>query len=475
LHHSDSTPNPKRWLILFAVMTGSVMGPIDGSVVNVALPTFAKAFNAGLHTVGWISMSYLLVLGSLILTYGRLGDMYGYRKIFLTGILIFTLSSAVCALAPNIWTLIAFRAVQAVGAGMFMAIGPAIITSVFPPHERGRALGTNGMIVAIGLALGPTLGGFLLNRFGWPSIFAINIPIGILSYIFCLKVIPPYRDLKPQKFDIAGAILGFISLGVFLLFASYGEEWGWASKLTIISFIVFSMSGWAFIRLELRVEQPMLDLSLFQNKVFSAANFAALMNFVSQSAMIFLLPFYMQQVLHFNSEYIGLILTVSPLTVLLLARISGTLSDRLGTRWLAFTGQSIVCAALFLMSGLTANSHTTDIVWRLFLFGLGIGIFQSPNNSAVMGSVPRHRLGIGSGVLATVRNVGMVMGIAVSSAIVTIHTSGNASANIANFMVGLKTAYWVSALLAASGAMTSLIRSDNIIQEKPKYQEDNPS
>ncbi|WP_338834989.1 Riboflavin transporter RibZ [Moorella humiferrea] len=465
-----STPHPRRWLILFAVMSAGIMGPIDGSVVNVALPTISKIFNVDLNTVGWVSMAYLLVLGSLILTYGRLGDMYGFRRILLWGIIIFTVASGICALAPNIWVLIFFRAIQAVGAGMFMAMGPAIVTSVFPANERGRALGTNGMIVATGLALGPTLGGLLITVAGWQAIFMINIPIGIFSYILCRQVVPEVEKLKPQRFDLMGAVLAFISLSAFLLAGSYGEEWGWTSPLTIILGIIFLVGIWAFIRWERRLEQPMLDLSLFRNKVFTAANFAALMNFMSQYAVIFLIPFFLQQILNYSPGKAGLILTASPLVTLLVAPISGALSDLVGTRRLAFLGQATVSATLFLMSRLQVTSQAFDIVWRLCLFGLGTGIFQSPNNSAVMGSVPRSRLGIGSGVLATVRNVGMVLGIAVSSGVFTwqrqaklaiLGPAGNTQA----FMAGLKASFIVGACLAAAGAFASLVRGDNLLSK----------
>lgn len=278
---------------------------------------------------------------------------------------------------------------------------------------------------------------------------------------------PETRDLRPQRFDLIGAAVGFFSLSAFLLAGSYGEEWGWTSSTTLILGLVFLIGSWFFIRWEKRVAEPMLDLTLFYNKVFSAANFAALMNFMSQYAMVFLLPFYLQQVLNYTAGHTGLILTASPLVVLLLAPVSGALSDRFGTRWLAFTGQAIVSIALVLMAGLKVTSPPADIIWRLCLFGLGTGIFQSPNNSAVMGSVPRHRLGIGSGVLATVRNVGMVLGIAVSSGVFTWQRSAKLAVlgpegTTAAFMAGLRAAFLVGAVLAAAGALASLARNDNL-------------
>ncbi|MBC9786147.1 MFS transporter [Heliobacterium chlorum] len=456
-------PHPQRWLILFSVMAAGIMGPIDGSVVNVAMPTFSSVFNVEIHTVSWVSMAYLLMLGSLILTYGRLGDMFGFRRILLLGIVLFTAASAFCALSPNIWVLVFFRALQAIGAGMFMAMGPAIVTSVFPPQERGRALGTNGMIVAVGLALGPTLGGFLLAYAGWQSIFTINIPIGILGFLLCLKVIPVDKNRRDQNFDLTGAMLGFVALGSFLLVGSYGEEWGWTSTPALVFLALFVFATAAFIYWERRVEDPMLDLTLFENRVFSAANFASLMNFMSLSAVMFLLPFYLQRVLHFDARLIGLILTVSPAMMLILAPTSGALSDRVGTRWLAFTGQGLVALAMFLMSFLGEHSGVLDVVWRLAIFGLGTGIFQSPNNNAVMGAVPRHRLGVGSGMLATVRNVGMVLGIAVSSGVMTWQLAayqGSLSAlgtdSATAFMAGLKVAFRVGSALALLGALVNI-------------------
>jgi len=462
---AQEAPDPRRWTILMAVMLSAIMGPVDGSVVNVALPTLSAAFHAGLNTVGWVSMAYLLVLGTLILTYGRLGDMFGFRRVLLAGIGIFTVASAACALAPTIWVLIAFRALQAVGAGMFMAVGPAIITAAFPAYERGRALGINAMSIAAGLALGPALGGFLLTVSTWHAIFLINVPIGIASFIWCHKVVPRTEHLTRQKFDVAGAVLGFVALGSLLLVGSYGQEWGWASHLTTGLFAVVVLGTCAFVWWERRAPQPMLDLSLFHNRVFSAANAAALLNFTAQNAMVFLMPFYLQQVLNYTPSQVGLVMTVTAVATLLVAPVAGALSDRLGTRWLAFSGQVAVTLALLLMTGLGPASRPVGIAWRLGLFGVGLALFQSPNNSAVMGSVPRHRLGVGSGVLATVRNVGMVTGIAVSTAVFTWQYSARlkvpgAMPTVGAFMGGLRAAYVAAAILAGVGAVASLVRDD---------------
>lgn len=461
--HSLEGAHPRRWIILLAVLAASIMGPIDGSVINIAMPSIGRAFGAGMSVVSWVAMAYLLVIGSLTLTFGRLGDMIGYRRVELIGIALFAVASAVCALAPSIWILIAFRAIQAIGAGMFMAMSQAIIISVFPPSERGRALGVNGMLIAVGLALGPSLGGFLLTLWGWKAIFTINIPIGIAGFIFCYSVIPAPKETKPQNFDVTGAVFGFLALASALIVGSFGQDWGWLTLRSLAAAAFAIVSSAVFILWERRTPEPMLDLALFGNRVFAAANFASLTNFVSQAAVTFLVPFYLQQVLLMAPDAAGLVLTASPLVVLLMAPTSGALSDKLGTRWLAFAGQGIVVLAFLLMLTLGPASHPLDVFWRLALFGLGTGLFQSPNNSAVMGNVPRHRLGIGSSVLATVRNVGMVVGIAVASSVFASRSAAAATRLDATgaFMVGIRAAFVVSAIIATAGALTSLVRKDN--------------
>lgn len=447
-------------------MLSAILGPIDGSVVNVALPTLSARFHAGMNTVGWVSMAYLLVLGTLILTYGRLGDMFGFRRVLLTGVAIFTLASAACALAPNIYVLIFFRAIQAAGAGMFMAVGPAIITATFPPYERGRALGINAMSIATGLAFGPALGGLLLTVSTWHAIFLINVPVGLTSLIWSQHVVPAPEHLKRQQFDLVGAVLGFVALGSLLLVGSYGEEWGFLSPLSIGLSALGMAALAAFIWWEGRASQPMLDLGLFRNRVFSAANLAAFLNFTAQNAMLFLIPFYLQELLGYDPGHVGLVMTITAVATLLVAPLAGGLSDRLGTRWLAFAGQSLVTAVLFTMTRLGPYARTFDIGWRLFAFGVGLALFQSPNNSAVMGSVPRHRLGVGSGVLATVRNVGMVFGIALSTAVFNWqyqwHIQNNPVATAAAFMAGLRAALVAAAVLAGIGALASLVRGDTV-------------
>ncbi|MCG0275966.1 MAG: MFS transporter [Thermosediminibacteraceae bacterium] len=465
--------NQNKYKILLAVLIGSLMGPLDGSAVNVAMPTFSKVFNAGMTTVSWVSMAYLLVLSSLLLTYGRLGDVIGYKKLFLRGMLLFTMASALCGLSPIIGFLIMARGLQAAGAGMMMAVAPAIITTTFPRHEIGRALGFNAVAVAVGLAIGPSIGGFLLNTLGWQAIFLINIPIGITGYLWAKKVIPERQSLKSAVFDIKGALLGFIFLITLLFYISKGQELGWTSvyaRLLIgVSFTAFCV----FLIHEKRTKDPMLDLKLFSNRTFASGNLSCLLNFTAQYIMVFLTPFYLNNT-GFSPGQVGGIMTAFPLTVLFVAPLSGMLSDKFGSLLLSSMGAFVCAIALFLMGNLGYEATAFDVIWRLMLFGVGNGLFQAPNNSAVMSSAPRDRQGVASGVLATMRNVGMVIGVAIGSGFFTLRHNYYLNALLNSTIVddaffrALRDSYFLAAFIDILCMLASLVRGRSAYRdEKP--------
>lgn len=460
--------NPYRWRVLAAVGVGTIMSPLDGSVVNIALPTITSFFHTTLGVSEWVAMAYLLAISSLLLSYGRLGDLYGHRNIYITGFVVFTVGSALCGLSPSIGALIAFRVVQSLGAGMMMAAGPAIITAAFPPFERGKALGINGMMVGVGLALGPVLGGILVRMLGWHSIFYINVPIGIIGTWWAMRILPQPGALQgTRKFDLVGAGTLFVTLFCLLLALSRGETWGWLSGTVLTLWAVGIAAFLSFLLAEVRVPDPMVDLSLFQLRLFSAANASALLNFMAQFSVTFLIPFYLQQTLGMPPNTAGMVMLAAPAVMLFLAPVSGSLSDRFGSRWLAPLGMAIIAVALLLLSNLTAASSAIDIIWRLALVGAGAGIFQSPNNSAIMGSVPPRRLGLASGMLATMRNIGMVLGIAISGAVFTTRYGQYlAGVNVGQvsvpeaYMLAVRDAFRVGALLALLGVITSLVRGE---------------
>jgi EmrB/QacA subfamily drug resistance transporter len=457
----------RRYSVLAAIMLGSIMGPIDASIVNVTLPTITEYFHVPLSTAQWVPMIYLIIISSLLLFYGRLGDILGYKRIYLLGLAGFIIASALCGLSyflsSSIHWLIAFRAIQGLAAGMMMAVSYAIITASFPPTERGKALGINAISISAGLAIGPSLGGFITYSLGWPFVFLINIPIGIAGFLWARHILPESKG-QPAKIDIAGAVTSFVFLFSFLLFVNYWQSSG-LSAATSIMLSVAVVTAISFLWTERRVDPPMLNLDLFRNLTFLFGNISALLNFMSQYVMVFLTPFYLQRLLHYPPNNVGLTMTAFPLAVMVVAPFSGSLSDRTGTRTLACCGAATCALALFLMSQLPLSATSLDIIWRLALFGLGTGIFQSPNNSAVMGSAPRPQLGIASGTLSTVRNLGMVFGIATGGAVLytlvpptILQRPSLIGQDAVGFHFGLRYAYIAGAILTGIAAVTSLVR-----------------
>jgi len=409
-----------KWTsIIVTVGIGSFMSTLDSSVVNIALPQISIYFNASISTIEWVVMAYLLVISSLLLTYGKLGDMYGHKKIYLNGFLIFTIGSVLCGLSPTIEILILARIFQAIGAGMLMAMGPAIITEVTPAKDRGKALGMNGVAVYIALTSGPILGGILTTQLGWQSIFYVNIPVGIIGYLMGMRFLPNKENSIAQKFDIQGAALIFFALIALLFPLSYAEKLGWGSPIIIVSFISSVLLFSAFVYTEIRAESPMMDLTLFKNRLFTMSNVSLLISFIAGFSITFLMPFYFQQLRGMPPTMVGLMMIPQPIMAILIIPISGILSDRIDSRYISSLGIFIVAIGMFLLSSLDINSTTLQSTIFLMIVGLGNGAFQTPNNSAIMGSVPENRRGIASGMLATMRNIGMVLGIAISGAVFT--------------------------------------------------------
>jgi EmrB/QacA subfamily drug resistance transporter len=444
--------HPRRWLILAALMLGSIIGPITGSAINISLPTIATFFEVEIATAQWIRMIFLVSVGSFLLTYGRLGDLFGFKRIYLIGLGGFIFSSVLCAFSNSIAMLIGCQALQGLFAGMMDAMPFAIITAIFPPAERGKAIGITFISIALGLAIGPFLGGTVAGYLSWRYIFLVTIPIGLAAFIWAKRIIPESERASREHLDLPGAITAFVFFLCFLMLLNQGQQWGWTSKATIGLIVGTVLSGAAFIRLEKRASQPMLNLKLFRHRTFSFANLSALLNFASQYIIVFLTPFYLQRELGYLPQNVGKVMTALPLVVLVVAPISGILSDRIGTRFLSSLGAAICAGALFLMTGWEASSGQGEIMGCLALFGLGTGLFQSPNSSAVMSSAPQEHLGIASGVLATMRNVGMAMGIAIGGTILYARLPIYQS-----FLLAVQDAYFVGAILTGIAALTSLV------------------
>ena len=455
--------------IIAIVCLGTFMSALDSSIVNISLPSISNYFNIDLAAVEWVVLSYLIVISSLLLTYGRLGDIFGHKIIYLIGFVIFTIGSILCALSPEIIFLILSRAVQAVGAGMLMSMGPAIITANSKQENRGRSLGFIAISVSVALAAGPAAGGFLTSFFGWKSIFMINIPIGIGSFIWALKILPDKIEKRKQAFDYIGSIIFFIALVAIILPLNFAEKLGWDSPYIIGSLTIGGFLFVLFFIAEKKIKNPMLDLSLFKSRVFAAGNLALLFNFISQFTIILIMPFYLIELKNFSPLIAGLILIANPLMVMLITPLSGYLSDKSDARYVSSLGMFIISIGFFLLSTLGINSRIILIILYAGLCGLGSGLFQTPNNSAIMGSVTNDKRGTASAMIATMRNLGMVLGVAFSGAIFSsrqnylnefLSSQGllNPELFIKSFSGALKITFISAAFLAAFAAIVSLTR-----------------
>jgi EmrB/QacA subfamily drug resistance transporter len=366
-----------------------------------------------------------------------------------TGLCVFTIGSALCGASPSLHLLVAARVLQGIGASCLMAVSPAMLVGAFPASERGRALGMNATVVALGITAGPTLGGVITAQASWRWIFYVNLPIGIGAVVATLVVLPPDRQHEQARFDLAGA--GALASGLAALAAglSIGNDAGWTSPTVLALATIAVAAGVLFALQERRHEAPLLDARLFQNRLFAWATASLVVSFLAAFATAFLLPIYLEQVRHFGLEQTGLLLTAFPLVVAVVAPISGHTADRIGTRTLAATGMAILVVGLLLMSRLDGDSSRIMIVASQAVSALGMGLFQSPNNSAIMGAAPKDRQGVAAGMLATGRTMGQAMSVAIAGAVFAAFGAG---------LRGFQAAMVACAVIAAGGIVTSLLR-----------------
>ncbi|GBE03471.1 multidrug resistance protein stp [bacterium BMS3Abin09] len=459
----------RKWRTLQAVMLGTFIAPLDASIVNTILPFFTSVFHADISLVQWIPTVYLLVISCLILIFGRLGDMVGHKIIYLTGVGLFSVTSLFCGLSQNIWMLITFRGFQGIAGAMLLSVGPAIVTSAFPARERGKALGVFTTSIAIALALGPTLGGMITEYLSWRFVFFINIPIGAFAVMFGLRTIPLGKRNKGQRLDWPGAITLFIFLSSILLYMNKAKDWGWSSAGSVMLLVCASVSGVWFIRTEKKAPQPMVDLDLFKNRVFALGNVSLLLNFIAAYTVVFLTPFYLTLIMKLPISRVGLVMATFPLVMLVVSPLSGTISDHIGYRVLTCSGMLICSFAMVLFSRLTAANRMMDVVWYLLIFSLGTSAFMTPNSSAVMGSIPKKYLGIASGILANMRSLGMILGIAISGAVfyniaptalIRSHSILN-NDEIQKVLAGFHWAFVTAAVVAFSASITSFFSKNS--------------
>ena len=404
----------RRWWVTLNVSIGIFMSTLDASVVNISLPTITAALNTHLRAVAWVVTAYLIVITGCLLLMGRLADLYGQRKVYILGFLTFTVGSALCGFSPTIYFLIGSRMVQGLGASALMAIGPAIITTAFSEKDRGQALGIIGSIVSIGFITGPLLGGFLVEHIGWRSIFFINLPVGAFGIYLSLKVLGRGEPRGKVQLDLWGALL-FFSFLTSLLILLNRVGFGW------LILCLFCLT--LFIVVEHRSSFPLVDLQLFKKRLFISSVGASFLSFWINGAHTFVAPFFLQNILEFSPSKVGMLIFPVSLTVMVMAPLGGRFSDRVGVRIPATIGLALTSLTIFSFTFLKIGGSDYDIVWRQVVLGIGISLFNPANNSAIIGSLPRERIGFASSFLALSRNLGMVIGVAFSEMVIAFRAA----------------------------------------------------
>ncbi len=453
-----------KWSILFTVLIMTFMVTLDGSIVNVALPVMSGELNASMGDIEWVASIYLVVTCATILIFGRLGDMIGKVRIFQIGVILFTIGSLLCSISGTLPLLIGARVVQGLGSAAALANNQGIITESFPPDERGKALGFVSTFVALGSMTGPTLGGMILTVLPWTYIFLINIPVGVLSFLIGLRTLPNKKPAKPGRLDAKGSVL--LLLSILLLFGSFTLLQNGVSLPIIIGIIGGAVFLVLFIMVEKRMDDPLVPIGIFKNKMFSLNLFTMLTAFIAIGANNIIMPFYLQDARQFSPGMAGLLMTVIPLITAVMGPISGTMSDHIGSELPTMIGLIFTTVALALMTMLGIDTTIAVIILFLAVIAVGSALFQSPNNSLVMGSVSRDELGLVGSLAGLVRNMGMSVGITAGTSLLYSRMSDMAGYRVTNyipgqpdvFLYGLRAVYIMLAVVVFVGALLTVIR-----------------
>jgi EmrB/QacA subfamily drug resistance transporter len=470
-----------KWIALSVTTIGALMAAIDSTIVILALPDMMVKLHADLIEMVWVIMAYILISTVFLLTFGRVADMFGRVRMYNLGFVIFTIGSALCGISQSATQLILFRLVQGSGAALMMVNSPAIITEVFPANERGRALGINGITWALGGIAGPLLGGVILAAASWRWIFYINVPIGIIGTIWAYRALHEMSKPKQgERFDPIGAITFSIGLVALLIALTLGIQYSWTSLPILSLFALFVIMFIVFFIWERHPAYPVLDLSLFQNRVYNFSVLAAMLQSLAMFAVDFLIVFYLQGVRGYSPLTAALLLIPLPLVSAVVGPLSGLLADHIGARIPATLGVLLQAAALvWFITRLSPVTPYWELAVGLALMGLGGGLFWSPNTSAAMNGAPLPRLGIASATLATLRQTGMVTSFALALAVAAGSLPNNVvmdlfvGTNVAlgsqmmqAFIVGIQNAFIVSAALCLVAAGFSLVRGKENRQQQ---------
>ncbi|MFX1365094.1 MAG: MFS transporter [Promethearchaeota archaeon] len=473
-----------KWTVLIITTIGVFMSSLDASIVNIAIPSLSRDLKTSFEVVQWIPIIYLLVQAVTLISFGRLSDLKGRKLFFLFGIFLFTFASFFSTFVASGIILVIFRAIQGIGSSFISANAPSMITDIFPREETGKALGINVATIYLGLIIGPVLGGIIVQFSTWRLIFFINVPIGIILIIvgwFKLRKVNP--GIKEERFDIWGTLLFMSFLVTLLLALTIANLVGWGSIQVILLLIISTSSIILFIYIESKAKYPLFKLSLFRrNKVFSFANFAALFNYTAISGVSFLLSIYLQSILGISPAITALFLLPTTITMASIAPLSGRFSDKWGTRILTTLGMVIMAIGYIILSIFIRFLPIIYILITQFVVGFGIGLFSSPNNSAIMNAVEPKDHGIAAGTLSTMRVVGQSISVALLSAILTLFIPLSILNPILSnstlitdptakqeFVIGMQILLIVSSIICLAGAFLSFMRGKKTLNDKNDF------
>jgi len=447
-------------ITLFVVTLAAFLTPFDGSAVNIALPSIGKEFSMDAVSLGWVATAYLLASAMFLVPFGRVADIYGRKKVFTLGILVFTAATFSMVLCGSGAMLICLRIAQGFGSAMIFGTGVALLISIFPPQERGKALGINVAAVYLGLSVGPFLGGLLTSHFGWRSIFLVNVPLGLLAMaLVSYKLKEEWAEAQGEKFDLSGSILYCLGLIAIIYGFSSFSQWG---AMVSSGLILLGVLGiFAFIAWEMKVKNPVLNIELFRgNRVFVLSNLAAFIHYGATFAVAFFLSLYLQYIQKLSPQSAGTILVFQPVVMAVCSPFAGRLSDRIEPRIVASMGMALTAAGLFLLAFLGGNTPLEFVIGDLILLGLGFALFSSPNTNAVMGSVEKRFYGVASGTLGTMRLTGQMLSMGIAMLIFAVHI-GHTQITPEYYpllLTSTRSAFILFGILCSGGVFASLAR-----------------
>ncbi len=460
-YQDDPDIQRRRWIILIVMNLFTFMSTLDGSIVNIALPTISESLKLPVAQTEWVTTSYLMAICAAILFFGKLGDGIGKIRIFKLGMMIFLLGSLLCGFSTSLTFLLVSRVIQAIGASMTMANSQGIVTDIFPPNERGKALGLVGTFVSLGSIAGPSLGGVMLSTLGWQSIFWVNVPIGLIAIAFGWKLLPVDMVKTGARMDKAGT--GLFTGFILFLFAGLllGQQLGYGDGRIIGSLVVAALLLGVFLWVEARKQEPLLQLGLFRNPLFSLGIVCGFLVFVSNFCFNIIAPFYTQSILQLSPFQAGFLLMLFPIMMVIIAPLSGALSDRIGSEILTFAGLIVMVVAQFGLARLHQGSPIPIVGIWVAMLGIGTGMFQSPNTSLIMSRIAKTQLGIAGSVNSLIRNVGMVVGITVATSTLFGVMSSQAGYRVTGlipdrpdiFLTGMHVVFVVSASICLVAAL----------------------